>query len=135
MNEKEKELRRIVKTVVKCCGTEDGRVTIEDVLGKTRTENVVMTRCILAVEIIRQGYSVTTAAWIMGRTVQAVRQMLANDAKYERVSRAYRIAKAECRQLSLSGEGREDIISSEVSRTSGCTFSPCAFSQGVSSSI
>lgn len=139
MNEKEKELRRIVEIVVGCCNTEDGGVTTDDVLGKTRKENVVLTRCILAAEIVRQGYSVTTAAWIMGRTVQAVRQMIANDAGYEKTSRAYRIAKAEvkkkCCQLSSLGEGREDMISSDVSRTSGCTFSLCACPQGVSSSI
>lgn len=137
MNEKEKELRRIVETVVGCCGTVECGVTIEEVLGKARTENVVMTRCILAAEIVRQGYSVTTASFLLGRSAQAIRQMIANDNRYKNTSRAYRIAKAEvARQLSLSsGEGREDIISSEVSSTSGCTFSPCAFSHGVSSSI
>lgn len=58
---------RIIECVVRCCATQidsDGRmsVTVEDVLGKSRAENVLMTRCILVGEMVGAGYSVTTAA-------------------------------------------------------------------------
>lgn len=139
MNRKECELRRIVRVVADCCSIrqEDGSdsITIEDVLGRARTENVVMTRCILVAELVRHGYSITTAAHLLGRTVQGIRRMLRNDDMYVRTSRAYRIAKGEvaelCRQ---SSTGSEETISSGVSVMSGCT-GRAAFSQGVISSI
>lgn len=73
MNDKEKVLYGIVDCVIKCCATEIGEgvysVTREDVLGKSRAENVVMTRCVLASQIVHAGYSVTTVAQLLGRTV------------------------------------------------------------------
>lgn len=51
MNDKEKELWRVIDNVVKCCAMEmpDGSLSItrEDVLGKSRAENLVMTRCMV----------------------------------------------------------------------------------------
>lgn len=51
MNDKEKELYRVIDNVVKCYAIElpDGTLSIsrEDVLGKSRAENIVMTRCIV----------------------------------------------------------------------------------------
>ena len=62
MNDKETELYRIVDSVVSCCATQidaEGHVnlTAEDVLGKSRAENVLMARCILVGEISGAGYS------------------------------------------------------------------------------
>lgn len=99
MNEKETELRRIVDVVIECCATEiDGgclSLTKEDVLGRNRSENVVMTRCIIANQIISAGYSVATVALILNRTVQSVRHMIEMGLNYSKTSRAYRIAEAE----------------------------------------
>lgn len=57
MNDKEKELWRVIDNVIKCCAIElpNGELSItrEDVLGKSRAENLVMTRC-MVVEQIRQ---------------------------------------------------------------------------------
>lgn len=111
LNNKEKELYRIVDVVVRCCATEieDGEPSIsrEDVLGKSRAENLVMTRCILASQILHAGYSVTTAAGLLRRSVPAVRNMLRMDRNYYDTSRAYRIASAEatllCRDVELRG--------------------------------
>ena len=48
MNDKDKELWRIIDNVIKCCAitTLDGTlsITIEEVLGKSRSENLIMTR-------------------------------------------------------------------------------------------
>ena len=101
MNAKETELRRIVDVVIGCCATEiqEGSKTItrEDVLGRSRSENAVMTRCILADQIITAGYSIATAAHVLNRTVQAVRHMIEMSMTYRRNSRAYRIADEEAR--------------------------------------
>lgn len=103
INNKERELYRIVDNVVRCCATEieEGKMSItkEDVLGRSRAENLVMTRCVLAAQIVHAGYSVTTAAQLMRRTVAAVRNMLKMDRCYYDTSRAYRIASAEATLL------------------------------------
>lgn len=113
MNDKETELYRIAECVVGCCATKvddaSGRmsVTVEDVLGKSRAENVLMTRCILVGEIVGAGYSVTTAAQLLKRTPQAIRHLQELGYQYHRSSRAYRIAEAEavllCRQIEPGG--------------------------------
>lgn len=109
MNNKETELYRILDLVVECCATqvdENGKMSItrEDVLGKKRAENVVMTRCILVNQIVSAGYSTTTAAMLLHRTPHAIRHLLEVGTQYEKTSRAYRIANAEatlkCRDIS-----------------------------------
>lgn len=51
MNDKERELWRVIDNVIKCCAmtNEDGSLSItkEDVLGKSKEENLVMTRCMV----------------------------------------------------------------------------------------
>lgn len=100
MNNKQTELYRILDNVVKCCATQvddTGKlsVTKDDVLGKSRTENIVMTRCILVSQIIGAGYSVTTVAQLLHRTVPAIRHLINLGYQYRKTSRAYRIADAE----------------------------------------
>lgn len=112
MNDKEKLLMKIVEIVVDCCATQiddTGRmsVTREDVLGKSRAENVVMTRCILAMMVVGAGYSITTTAQLLGRTVHAVRHLLEAGHSYHISSRAFRIASAEatlkCKDIDGAG--------------------------------
>lgn len=123
MNQKQERLNRIVDIVIECCATKDktGRMSINKgmVFGKVRSENIVMTRAILATAIIRQGYSVTTAACLLGRTVQAVRHLLQADAVYRKSSRAYRIASEEAEKRCQSLDN-ELTISSGESVMSGC---------------
>ena len=100
MNNKEKELYRLVDIAVNCCATkidDSGTmsVTKEDVLGKSRCENVVMTRCVLLCLILHSGYSYTTAAQLLHRTVPAMRHLEILSDNYFKTSRAYRIAMAE----------------------------------------
>jgi hypothetical protein len=96
MNNKERELYRLLDIAIQCCATTnlDGShsITKEDILGKTRIENVVMTRCVLIRLILHSGYSITTAAKLLNRTVPAIRYLekLSND--FSKTSRAYRIA-------------------------------------------
>ena len=56
MNDKEKELWRVIDNVIKCCAitNPDGTLSItrEEVLGKSRAENLVMTRCMLVEQIV-----------------------------------------------------------------------------------
>lgn len=108
MNREKEELHRIVKLTASCCNTsKDGQdISIDDILGKSRRENLVMARCILVSQMIRQGYSVTTASKLSGRTTQTIRRMLVSNDRFLHSSRAYRIASEEirdkCRQFSES---------------------------------
>lgn len=99
MNDKESTLHKIVDIVVECCAMQvaDGKmsVTKELVLGACRTENVVMTRCILVRMIVFEGYSVSTAAMLLNKSIQAVRHLLQLAQTFHNNSRAYRIAEAE----------------------------------------
>lgn len=100
MNNKSEWLLRVVDTVVDCCSMEvdsSGRrnMTRDDVLGKSRSENIVMTRCIVAMLIVGEGYSVSTVAMLMNRTSHAVRKMIESGHQYQMTSRAFRIANAE----------------------------------------
>lgn len=98
MNDKGEELNRIIDIVIKCCDME-GRVTKDLLLGGSNRENVVMTRCVLVSEVIRAGYTITTCAEMLGCSPQTARMLLARGYDLERVSRAYRLAKAEAERL------------------------------------
>ena len=73
MNDKEKEIYRVIDNVVKCCAIElpDGTLSIsrDDVLGKSREENIVMARAMVVEQMIHAGFSFTTIAQILNRNV------------------------------------------------------------------
>jgi len=99
MNDKEKELWRVIDNVIQCCGTTlpDGtfNITRKDVLGKSRAENVVMTRAMIVEQMLHAGFSVTTIASILNRTVHTVRHLRDLAYKWLNTSRVYRLATAE----------------------------------------
>lgn len=116
MNAKEFELRRIMAIVVDCCSTLDNEnktsITTKDIIGKVRTENAVMSRCIFVSQAIKAGYSVSTVAFILKRTRQAIRYLKRLGDELRQTSRAYRIAEKEitllCKDKSHSHE-RNDL--------------------------
>ena len=99
MNDKQQALNQIVDIVVECCAFDVNgaqSMTREQLLGKSRNENFVMSRCILAHMILSAGYSVSTAALLMNRSPQAIRHMIEVGHQYIQTSRAFRLANAEC---------------------------------------
>ena len=110
-NDKERELYRIVDCVAKCCAIRlpDGKMSItrEDLLGTKRTENLVMARCILIMQLVRAGYSITTTAQLLDRTVAAIRHLNSVAHNYHAASRAFRIADREASAM-CGEETRED---------------------------
>lgn len=107
MNNKEKYLHKILDKVVESCsyvvGEKNLTITKEDILGKSRNENVVMTRCIAVAMMIQAGFSITTCAGLMNRTNPAIRHMIQLDRQLSQTSKVYRIANRqavrECREL------------------------------------
>ena len=107
MNRKQEYLYKIVDICVKCCGyaLSNGKLSItrEDILGKNRNENVVMTRCIAVSMMLQAGFSVTTCSAFMSRTAPAIRHMIQLDRQLSHTSKVYRIASREavrgCREL------------------------------------
>lgn len=69
MNDKEKELWRVIDNVIKCCAitNPDGTLSItrEEVLGKSRAENLVMARCMVVEQMTHAGFSTTTIAQVL----------------------------------------------------------------------
>lgn len=106
MNNKESILYKIVGVVVVCCATIiDGKqnITTEQVLSRCRTENVVMTRQIVAIQIKQYGYTTTTIAQLLGCSPANARKLLADGYDNIKQSRAFHLAYAEatikCRDL------------------------------------
>lgn len=75
MNNKESEAYRLLDISIQCCSTtnKDGSSSInkEDVLGKNRTENVIMTHCVFINLLLHSGYSYSTIANILNKTIPA----------------------------------------------------------------
>lgn len=96
MNNKESEAYRLLDISIQCCSTtnKDGSSSInkEDVLGKNRTENVIMTRCVFINLLLHSGYSYSTIANILNKTIPAIRHLVKVSNSFFKLSRAYRIA-------------------------------------------
>lgn len=103
MNKKEELIYSIIDNVIKCCCVtkSDGIVSItrEDVIGKSRAENIVMTRCLIVEQMVHAGFSITTIGLILNRTVQAARHLLRMSSQYYETSRAFRLATSEATLL------------------------------------
>ena len=73
MNDKERELWRVIDNVIKCCAmtNDDGSLSItrKDVLGKSKAENLVMCRCVVVEQMLHAGFSVTTISKILNKSV------------------------------------------------------------------
>lgn len=96
MNNKESEAYRLLDISIQCCSTtnKDGSSSInkEDVLGKNRTENVIMTRCVFINLLLHSGYSYLTIANLLNKTIPAIRHLVKVSNNFFKSSRAYRIA-------------------------------------------
>lgn len=105
MNDKEKELWRVIDNVIKCCAIElpNGELSItrEEILSKSRAENLVMTRCMVVEQMIHAGFSITT---VLNRTVPAVRHLCKMAYTYIGTSRVYRLATAQATLLNKDVE-------------------------------
>lgn len=79
MNDKERLIESIISNVIKCCTvtSADGKtnITKEDVVGKSREDHIVMTRCLVVEQLIHRGFSINTIAFLLNRTIQAVRYL------------------------------------------------------------
>lgn len=99
MNDKESALRKIVSIVYECCVTYNQQgvpsMTEEELIGASRKENVCMARTILVCQLRWAGFTATTVADLLNRTVQSIRKMEHEHSEYMRSSRAYRIAISE----------------------------------------
>lgn len=99
MNDKQNILLRIVDAVVSCCTFElpDGSFTVsrDDVLGKSHSENVVLTRQILCMQLRMAGYSVTSIAMLLNRSTTAVRKLIETGYNNDRNLLAFHIAYAQ----------------------------------------
>ena len=78
--------------------------TREDVVGKSREENVVLTRCLVVEQMVHAGFTISTIAFILNRTVQATRHLLKMSNDYYESSRAFRLATSEATLLNKDVE-------------------------------
>lgn len=102
------KLWKIIDNVIKCCAMTnvDGSlsITIEDILGKSRAENLVMTRCMIVEQMLHAGFNTTTIANVLNRSVQNIRHLRKLAYRYINNSRVYRLATAEATLLNKDVE-------------------------------
>lgn len=109
MNDKDKEMHRIIDAVIEACTTTINESTYSiskaDVLGKCKKENTNITRSMLAYHLLQFGLCVTTISMLFGKSVQAVRNMINTHYELMKESKAYRIANSQViRKLKESEE-------------------------------
>lgn len=108
MNKKEELIWKVIDNVISCCAVTiiDGAksITREDVVDKSREENVVMTRCLVVEQMVHAGFTISTIAFIINRTVQATRHLLKMSTNYYETSRAFRLATSEATLLNKDVE-------------------------------
>ena len=94
MNKKEELLNKIVEIVAQCCSQEDD-ITSDNLISLSRSENLVMSRCILVSMLQMAGFTIGSVSKLLNRTPQAIRNMYNIGFDFRKVSHAYRIAEAE----------------------------------------
>ena len=104
MNDINKEIHRIIDTVIECSKAvfshEHMSVTKEEVLGKSRKENAIRVRCLIAYFLYNDGLSITTIGQILGKSSRAVRYKLSLHDTFYKSSNIFRIVHAQIiRQL------------------------------------
>ena len=101
MNDKDYELDRIVSVVINCTKSSiwsDNSITREELLGKSKNENVCMARAILVSQLIESGFTITTIANLLRRTAQGIRHIVKSNYSLLKSSRAYKIASGEVQE-------------------------------------
>lgn len=100
-NNKQKELNKIIENCISCCITQEGtdQVIKEKVLGKARSINIVMTRCVCVNQLIQAGYNICTIAEALHKTPTSIRKIKRVSAVFEKFSKAYQIALNESSSL------------------------------------
>ena len=111
MNDKEKLFHQIVETVARCTSytLRDGRqsITVSDILGKCRRENVAMARNIAVGMLVAVGFSISTCATMMQRSPPAIRNMMKADRQLQEMSMVYRLATRQARTECRNGRSEE----------------------------
>lgn len=108
MNKKEQLIWSIIDNVISCCtitkadGTRS--ITREDLVGKSREENVVMARALVVEQMVHAGFTITSIASILNRTVQATRHLFKMSTEFYQTSRAFRLATSEATLLNKDVE-------------------------------
>lgn len=108
MNKKEQLIWSIIDNVISCCAITraDGSrsITREDLVSKSREENVVMARALVVEQMVHAGFTITSIACILNRTVQATRHLFKMSTEFYQTSRAFRLATSEATLLNKDVE-------------------------------
>ena len=93
-NNKQNELNKIIDNCISCCINQEGtdQVVKEKVLGKARSINIVMTRCVCVNQLLRAGFNICTIAEALHKTSTAIRHLKDISFTFEKFSKAYQIA-------------------------------------------
>lgn len=111
MNDLEEKMQRIVDVVVSSCITTikvagSELVSKEEILSKSKKQNAVKARIILAFALHRYGYTYTSISALLGCTRSAVSKMITKHSEFKRTNKTYLLA---CKSIKLYIEGTDDV--------------------------
>lgn len=111
MNDLEEKMQSIVDVVVSSCITTMNVVsselaTKEEILSKSKKQNAVMARSILAFALHRYGFTNTSICSLLGCTKSAVSKMITKHAEYKKTNKSYLLA---CKSIRLYIEGNDNV--------------------------
>lgn len=111
MNNLEENMQRIVDVVVSSCITTiniEGSelVSKEEILSKSKKQNAVKARHILAFALHRYGYTYSSISALLGCTKSAVSKMIAQHSEYKKTNKPYLLA---CKSIKLYIEGNDNV--------------------------
>lgn len=79
-------------------------ISREDIVGKSREENVVMVRALVVEQMVHAGFIISSITCILNRTVQATRHLFKMSTEFYQTSRAFRLATSEATLLNKDVE-------------------------------
>lgn len=111
MNELETKMQRIVDVVVSSCITTirmagSELVSKEEILSKSKKQNAVKARHILAFALHRYGFTYSSICGLLGCTKSAVSKMITQHTEYKKQSKTYLLA---CKSIKLYIEGNDNV--------------------------
>lgn len=87
-------MEKIINAVIDCCKSSmcnDTMITKDNLLGRSRRENICIARAILVSILIKEGYTVSTISSLLNRTTQGIRHIIKMDYYLKKHSKCYNI--------------------------------------------
>lgn len=120
MNEAQRKLKMIVNVVVSASVTavkfeNEEEILMRDIFSKSKRENVVRARTLLAVALYKYGYTVEDVSLVLSVSKSAVSKMFVAHEEYRKISRIYDLTCESVQRQIESYRAQDDEFMQRVS--------------------